>query len=184
MSTPQSGPSGQIGWVSAAEAGRLCHVAERTIRRWIEAGHLPADMSGPSVRIPVAALQAYIAAATATPPDPGQAPRPASGRVTWLRPDADVRTDTPPERPDIGAERPDGGPDTGPDVSSPLVAQLEAEVRFLRAELEARRREVQELHVLLQRAQMLALPAPRDETLPTDGMVSRPWWGRWRWWRR
>jgi hypothetical protein len=35
------------------------------------------------------------------------------------------------------------------------------------AELEARRREVQELHVLLQTAQ--ALPAPRE---------SRPWWRR------
>jgi hypothetical protein len=145
-------------------------------------------MSGPSVRIPVAALQAYIAAATATTPDPGQAPRPASGRVTWLRPDANVRTDTPPERPDIGAERPDGGPDTGPDVSSPLVHQLQSEVAFLRAELETRGREVHELHVLL--AQRPALPAPTnvvrasDEVLPTDGASARPWWARWRWWRR
>jgi excisionase family DNA binding protein len=54
------------------------------------------------------------------------------------------------------------------------INRLEDTIAILRerfavqdAELEARRREVQELHVLLQTAQ--ALPAPRE---------SRPWWRR------
>jgi hypothetical protein len=52
------------------------------------------------------------------------------------------------------------------------VVALKETISILREELEARRREVQELHVLLQHAQA-ALPAPRD---------SRPWWRRL--WRR
>jgi hypothetical protein len=47
-----------------------------------------------------------------------------------------------------------------------LNAQLKAQVETQGMELEARRREVQELHVLLQQFQM-ALPAARD---------NRSWW--------
>jgi hypothetical protein len=50
-----------------------------------------------------------------------------------------------------------------------LVAALQAQIEGLNTELEARRREVQELHVLLQQA---ALPAPKEH---------RPWW---QWWRQ
>ena len=53
-----------------------------------------------------------------------------------------------------------------------MVAMLQDRVNAQQEELEARRREVQELHVLLQHAQA-ALPAPRD---------NRPWWQRL--WRR
>jgi hypothetical protein len=53
-----------------------------------------------------------------------------------------------------------------------MVAMLQDRVNAQQEELEARRREVQELHVLLQQAQA-ALPAPRD---------NRPWWQRL--WRR
>jgi len=49
-----------------------------------------------------------------------------------------------------------------------LVTALQAQVLAQAEELDARRREVQELHVLLQTAQT-ALSAPK----------SRPWW---RWW--
>jgi excisionase family DNA binding protein len=52
------------------------------------------------------------------------------------------------------------------------VHRLEQMVSILQSEVESRRREVQELHVLLQQAQA-ALPAPRD---------NRPWWQRL--WRR
>jgi excisionase family DNA binding protein len=52
-----------------------------------------------------------------------------------------------------------------------LIARMAAQIAAQEVELEARRREVQELHVLLQQAQA-ALPAPRD---------NRPWWQRlWR----
>jgi hypothetical protein len=54
-------------------------------------------------------------------------------------------------------------------IMKTLVARLEAQVEAQAAELESRRREVQELHVLLQQAQS-ALPAPRN---------GRPWW---KWW--
>jgi hypothetical protein len=53
-----------------------------------------------------------------------------------------------------------------------MVAMLQDRVNAQQEELEARRREVQELHVLLQQAQA-ALPAPRD---------NRSWWQRL--WRR
>jgi len=49
-----------------------------------------------------------------------------------------------------------------------LVTTLQAQVQTQGEELDARRREVQELHVLLQTAQT-ALVAPQ----------SRPWWRRW-----
>jgi hypothetical protein len=66
------------------------------------------------------------------------------------------------------------------DTPSATVAdstgRLESEVAFLRSELEARRREVSELHVLLARQ---ALPEPRADSEP-----GRPWWWRWVWWRR
>jgi len=49
-----------------------------------------------------------------------------------------------------------------------LVTTLQAQVQAQAEELDARRREVQELHVLLQTAQA-ALTAPE----------SKPWWRRW-----
>ena len=56
----------------------------------------------------------------------------------------------------------------GVDGGGELVALRET-VAILSEELEARRREVQELHVLLQHAQA-ALPAPKE---------NRPWWRFW-----
>ena len=67
--------------------------------------------------------------------------------------------------------------DTDHNTSSGEIRRLEEMVKLLQQqlnvyqeELEYRRREVQELHVLLQQAQA-ALPAPRD---------NRPWWRFWR----
>jgi hypothetical protein len=51
------------------------------------------------------------------------------------------------------------------------MARMEAQITAQEVELEARRREVQELHVLLQQAQS-ALPSPRG--------TQRPWWRFWR----
>jgi excisionase family DNA binding protein len=174
--------------VSAVEAGRLCHVAERTIRRWVAAGHLPADTSGPTVRIVMADLQAYIAAATATPPDPGQAPRPPSGRLTVLRPDPDGGDPAPDARTARAQERPDPAlnrPDHTPDSSTPLVARLESEVAFLRQQLTAANGERAELRRLLALAlQTRALPEPREENSTAAATVPRPWWAALLWWRR
>jgi hypothetical protein len=50
-----------------------------------------------------------------------------------------------------------------------LIAQLKTQVEAQGVELEARRREVQELHVLLQQAQA-ALPAPKEDR--------QSWWRR------
>jgi len=59
------------------------------------------------------------------------------------------------------------------------VSHLEAEIAWLRGELEARRREVQELHVLLAQR---ALPAPNAATPEAMSGDSRPWWRRWLVW--
>jgi hypothetical protein len=66
---------------------------------------------------------------------------------------------------------PDGEADTSrlETSSDGEVAALKELVRVLETELEARRREVQELHVLLQQAQK-ALPTPR--------VPGRAWWRR------
>jgi hypothetical protein len=50
-----------------------------------------------------------------------------------------------------------------------MVAMLQDRVNAQQEELEARRREVQELHVLLQQSQV-ALPSPKD---------NRSWWRFW-----
>jgi len=60
------------------------------------------------------------------------------------------------------------GHSTGAAELTALIAVLQAQVQAQGEELDARRREVQELHVLLQTAQA-ALTAPE----------SRPWWRLW-----
>lgn len=51
-------------------------------------------------------------------------------------------------------------------------------------QLEARTREISELHVLLQRAQAAALPAPTSiaevESIAPETAAPRPWWRFWR----
>jgi len=76
---------------------------------------------------------------------------------------------TPPYRWEVELElkdQPLNGPDSNLDA---LVTTLQAQVQAQAEELDARRREVQELHVLLQTAQT-ALTAPER----------RPWWRVWR----
>jgi excisionase family DNA binding protein len=97
------------------------------------------------------------------------------------------------------AKAPDGVSSfADPGVSRELVAQLQSEVAFLRAELQARHQEISELHVLLR--ERPALPEPNSATMAelsrndsekkevenpgNDSEGSRPWWQRWAWWRR
>ena len=82
---------------------------------------------------------------------------------------------------------PDGHP-TGTPLSSPslgLAAAQAAEIAFLRAELEARRREVERLHTLLAQAQARVLPAATEVTTPASiapqAAVETP--QRLRWWQ-
>jgi hypothetical protein len=73
-------------------------------------------------------------------------------------------------------------PDASQEPLRELVDTLQATVAEQRVELEARRREVQELHILLQRAQMLALPEPSSPETLESLERSRPWWRRWLGW--
>jgi hypothetical protein len=76
----------------------------------------------------------------------------------------------------------------------PLVDQLQSDVTFLRDELRAQREqhaaEVERLHERLREAHVLlaqrpALPAPSMSQLDNlSDVPPRPWWARWRWWRR
>jgi len=62
----------------------------------------------------------------------------------------------------------DTGQDTGRNVQDTWQNDNDRLIQTLTDELEARRREISELHVLLGQAQA-ALPAPKN----------RPWWRRW-----
>ena len=82
------------------------------------------------------------------------------------------------ELPDEDIEAVQGAAPAGDGLTAALVEALRESLRrqdealeALGVELESRRREVQELHVLLQQAQA-ALPSPRN---------GRSWW---RWWQR
>jgi hypothetical protein len=74
------------------------------------------------------------------------------------------------------------------DTLQAQVGDLRAMIAEQRVELEARRREVQELIVLLERAQRLALPSgvPNDTPVTNATPAPAPWWAwaRWAWRRR
>jgi transposase len=133
-----------MGLVSVSEAARSLGVSEETVKRRIRRGELNGQ----------------------------QQPRPQG--YAWM-------VDIPEEvlastaQHDTTTTHDD---DTDHNTSSGEIRRLEEMVTLLRQQLsvyqeevESRRREVQELHVLLQQAQA-ALPAPRN---------SKPWWRRvWR----
>src|SRR4051794_14823006 len=52
--------SGLPNTMSAAEAARACGMSERTIRRWVAAGRLTADESGPTMRVAARDLQPWL----------------------------------------------------------------------------------------------------------------------------
>ena len=59
----------------------LMSPSERTVRRWVASGRLPADASGPTLRLAVADRQPLFAAAVDTIPDQGQPPRAPAGHL-------------------------------------------------------------------------------------------------------
>jgi hypothetical protein len=179
--------SGASRWVSATEAGYLCHVSERTIRRWVASGRLPADLSGPTLRLALGDLQPYISAAGDTLPDDGQ-PRPTPApHLTLVRAAPDPAGLAPDIRTDSGADHPEADPasaDKTLDMSRELADALKAEVADLRARLTASDQAQTELRQLLAlMLQTRALPQASDQP-GASVSPSRPCWSRWWPWRR
>ncbi len=116
----------------------------------------------------------------------GQKERTPQG-FTWL---VEVPfTIEPPPRPDASPESPAAPADPGPDegtVPAAEVRRLEQLVDVLQTELEARRREVEQLHIVLsQQARALALPPPQETAAPAPEPPTHPprqdrssWWQR------
>ncbi|MDP9355180.1 MAG: hypothetical protein M3R02_07835 [Chloroflexota bacterium] len=94
----------------------------------------------------------------------------------------------PPPRPDDAPPAPPP-PEPAPDQSTAPTAEvrrLEQLVEVLQTELEARRREVEQLHIVLsQQARALALPAPRETpTQATESPRQTPMQNPPSWWQR
>ena len=135
-----------MGLVSVAEAAKLFSVSEETIKRRIRRGELSGQ----------------------------QQPRPQG--YVWAVEIPDELFATTTQHDATTSQDDNTNPDTEHNTSSGDVRRLEEMVAILQQqlgvyqeEMESRRREVQELHVLLQQTQA-ALPAPRD---------GRPWWRFW-----
>ena len=102
--------------------------------------------------------------------------RDGTGRLWVTLADADA---TAPEWSQDASGTPASEPDgQSAAVYRELVASLQRQVETQALELDARRREVQELHVLLQQAQR-ALPAAPAQQIDQDAPPRRPWW-KWR----
>ncbi len=117
----------------------------------------------------------------------GQKERTPQG-YTWL---VEVPfTIEPPPRPDASPEPPAAPPaEPAPDQTTAPAAEvrrLEQLVDVLQTELEARRREVEQLHIVLsQQARALALPAPQETPMQATQAPRQPptqdhlsWWQR------
>ncbi len=118
----------------------------------------------------------------------GQKERTPQG-FTWL---VEVPfTIGPPPHPDASPELPPAAPpaDSGPaQATAPAaeVRRLEQLVEVLQTELEARRREVEQLHIVLsQQARALALPAPQEASPPATPLPRQtPMQDHPSWWHR
>lgn len=143
-----------MGLVSVAEAAKFLGVSEETVKRRIRRGELSGEQhprpQGYSwmVDMPEDLYSATTHHAIPTPHD---------------------HTVTPQDH--LTNHNTDGSSSIG-EVKrlDQMVAILENQMALHQEELESRRREVQELHVLLQQAHA-ALPAPREHG---------PWWQFWR----
>ena len=126
--------------VGIAEAARKLNVSEHTVRRWLRSGQLSGDQ--------MATPQGY----------------------TWM---VELPEDGPGvdsiERVEYG-EKAEYGDSKTIEVFEELVSTLKVQVTSQGEELEAKNRQIGELHVLLQQAQA-ALPAPREE--------QHTWWRFW-----
>jgi excisionase family DNA binding protein len=154
--------SGLSDYLSAAEAARACGVSERTIRRWVAAGRLAADLSGPTLRVAAGDLAAWRdhmsgqAPAGQARPDVRQAA--GTGHSTFV-------TDTETARPDLTA-------------LVTLIAELQQQL-VAKAEAAA----MWQARATLLADQLAALQQPTlpagepDKSLVT---LPPPWWAFWR----
>src|SRR4051794_26870814 len=111
--------------LSAREAAAVCGVDERSVRRWIASGRLPADRGRSGYRIARAALAPFLE----VPADAADGPAAA------------VRTD-----------RTDGADPSDIADTAPLSAvdnSAAAEVAWLRAEVERLHERLREAHLLV-----------------------------------
>ena len=81
------------------------------------------------------------------------------------------------ELPDDAVPAPDPAATGEKEDNTVAIEAMRKTISILEIELEARRREVQELHVLLQQAQK-QLPAGKTEDAKEEAPVKVPWWRR------
>jgi len=168
--------------VSVGEAAHLLGISTAAVRKRIRRGTLPALKVGEQWYVVREGL------------DAGRAAAPDAGHPVGRDAAQDAAQDTSGMRA-VDATY-DAGRATGQDATRDgELRRLEEHVALLREEVDARRREVQQLHTLLAQAQQLALPPPVDRPeihrasqagQDTTGAESqaeasqrRPWWQFW-----
>jgi hypothetical protein len=166
--------SGLPSFLSAASAARACGVAEYTIRRWVSAGYLAADTSGPTLRVPSAELRPWLTSRVGLDgqarlgqagPNPGQVVR--NGHSTTV-------TDT-----ETAGPGPTALVDPVATLNAELVAQAEA------AAMGQARADLLAGQLGAARIQLTAPPGQAGDVADDVSIpgTPRPWWRRWAWWR-
>lgn len=149
--------------VPITEAASRLGVSTDTVRRRIRKGELPAHQQ----RTP----QGYVWMVELPEDAQGQSGTQSQGQVGPQEPRPQAE---PESKPQAEREAEGRGEAKRQETAAGEVQALQELVHVLQEELTARRREVQELHVLLQQAQ--ALPPGRSETW--EAAARRPWWRR------
>jgi hypothetical protein len=200
---PDAAGRGQdVSEVPLVDAARLLGATPEALRKRLQRGKSLRGIKRDGewyVRLPAAVVARQDAAGRRPDAVSGHgrdAAGPAAGRIldTAAPGDAGGRTRQDDAMDATAGPGATGHPELTPDLVAALRDQIASQAETIveqRVELEARRREVQELHVLLQRAQQLALPAPeprRHEPVETPqetlaGEKTRLWWARLMWWR-
>ena len=151
--------------VSARVAAARCGVSERTVRRWIHAGHLAADKDGGGYLVDPDELAALAAARRGQAADSGQPPRHGAATSDNVSEVADIRA-----------------ADSAATVE--LVRLVE---KLTQQNLELSGRVGYYLAQLEQAKEQLALQAPQPEPAATESTpaveatpapATRPWWRR------
>jgi hypothetical protein len=174
---------------TVAAAARQLGLSARGIRRRIETGTLPAECTPHGWRITADALAVALADAVqdGTSADIGGTPTAVNG--TTAAPIPPPAAPVPPGADPVPPTTASLPPDAAARLAAveAVLAEVRGERDELRTEVERLHERLREAHVLL--AQERALPAPRDDAPPGDGIAVgpttlRPWWAALLWWRR